>query len=389
MPIETDEPLQEMLTDGRISGITLDTNVFDGQRLNLKSSAMRIVTGLKDIPFPLVLSSTVLSEVRRHLAKGSEDSLRALKKAVGDALFAWDVEKPTRDELLTQVTSGRSPADAAIARLDGFLKEAGGEVVDDFKLVDTATVYGAYFDRRPPFKRGEKSEFPDALALNALEAAAAQRKTSFLVVSADGDWRDFCASSERLYLVTTLEKALDLINDAPVGLRKAVVDWFGEGQIGRVELATEVSKVIGGLDVDVSAYASFGEVATHAWAPEVETIGWPDEEDVDVIETEDVEDGTYRAIVSLPLVLTLRFSVELEFSHWDGVDRESVGMGGRTEEIERAEDARVTVTIDLHDIGKEEEDLLLVETELDLTSLHLDLGEVEMFEPEDYDRDFD
>lgn len=386
MPIETDERLKNLLTEGRITAITLDTNVFDGQRLNFRSPTMRILAGLKDAPFPLILSTAVASEVRRHLVKAMDDSIRGMKKAAGEAIFAWDVQQPTREELLEQLTGGRTPEEAAAARFQEFLKHNNCEVLDDFKLVDTATIYGAYFSRRAPFGRGEKTEFPDALALNALERAAVERATSFLVVSADGDWRDFCEASSRLFLVTKLEKALSLLNDVPVGLRKAVVNWFAEGQGGQVEVAAAISNSIEALDVDVNAYAHSGEVETHAWAAEVRDVAWPDEQDIDIIETEALDGGTYRAVVSLPVMVTLRFCVELNFSLWDSIDRESISMGGRTEEVDRDEEARVTVTIDLHDVGKGTEYLELVATEIDMTWLDLDLGEVDMFEPADYDR---
>lgn len=302
---------------------------------------MRTLASLKDIPFPLILSTTVAREVQ----------------------------------------------DAATARFEEFVKDNDCEVLEDFKLVDVATIYGAYFDRWPPFSRGEKSEFPDALALDALERTASERKTAILVVSEDGDWRDFCDASPRLYLVTKLEKALSLINDVPVGLRKAVVDWFADNQDGQVEVGAAISRLIEALDVDVNAYADSGEVETHAWAPEVRAIAWPHEEDVDIIETEALEDGAYRAVVSLPVVLTLRFNVELNFSLWDSVDRESISMGGRTEEVDRDEDARVTVTIDLREVGGDDQELDLVETEIGITSLGLDIGEVDVFEPENCDHE--
>ena len=34
MPIETDDRLKALLTEGRITALTLDTNIFDGQKLN-------------------------------------------------------------------------------------------------------------------------------------------------------------------------------------------------------------------------------------------------------------------------------------------------------------------------------------------------------------------
>lgn len=187
-----------------------------------------------------------------------------------------------------------------------------------------------------------------------------------------------------MFLATTLEKALSLINAAPVGLRKAIVDWLGAGREGQGTIAAAISAAIERLDVNTEAYARSGEVEVHAWAPQVQAIAWPDEDDVDVIETEALEGGLYRAVVSLPVTLTLGFGVELEFSVWDGVDRESIGMGGRTEEVERDEDARVTATIDLRNLGQDGEELDLVEVEVDITSLSVNFGEVDMFKPKDY-----
>jgi len=59
-------------------------------------------------------------------------------------------------------------------------------------------------------------------------------------------------------------------------------------------------------------------------------------------------------------------------------------MGGRTEEVERDEDARVTATIDLRNLGQDGEELDLVEVEVDITSLSVNFGEVDMFKPKDY-----
>ena len=385
MPIETDDRLKALLAQGHITAVTLDTNVFDGLRLNFRSPALRTIVNLRGLSFSFLLSSTVVREVQGHAEKAMEVALRAVKKAVGEALFAFDTTKPTRDELLDQIVDGHNPKNAASVRVDEFVKESGCEVLDDTSLVDVATVFGAYFDRLPPFSHGKKAEFPDALALQALDRVATDRRTGLLVVSEDGDWRAFCEQSQRLYLVTKVEKALSLINDAPLGLRKAIVAWLSDSHDGQAEIGSAVSNYVEGLDVDATANASSGEVEMHAWAAELRSIKWPVEADIDILSTETIEGGKLRAVVSLPVVLELRFGIELSFSVWDSIDKESVSMGGRTVEVDRDEDARVTVTIDLREIGEEDEEIELVETELDITSFDVELGEVDVFEPEDCD----
>lgn len=384
MPIVTDDKLKALLAEDRITAVTLDTNVFDGQQLNFNSAVLRAVASLKDRPFLLVLAGTVVREMRGHKEKAMEDALRTVKKGVGEVLFAFDTTKPTRDELLAQITGGCSPADAAVVRVDEFLKDSSCEVLRDTSLVDVATIFDAYFDRQPPFTHGKKTEFPDALALHALDRAASVRRTGFLVVSEDGDWEAFCEKSQVLYLVPKIQKALSLINDAPIGLRKAVIAWLGDEKRGQAEVRAEVSSHLERLDVDATAHASSGEVEVTAWAPEVRSIEWPNEADIDLIETRNIGDGRVRVVMTLPLFIELQFSVELNFSVWDSVDKESVGMGGRTVEVDRSEEARATVTLDVQRLGEEDEEIKLVDLEMDISGLNVDLGEVDVFEPEDY-----
>jgi hypothetical protein len=63
VPIVTDDRIKALLAEDRISALTLDTNVFDGQRLNLRSAVLKAVASLKDRPFLLLLSGTVVREM--------------------------------------------------------------------------------------------------------------------------------------------------------------------------------------------------------------------------------------------------------------------------------------------------------------------------------------
>ena len=67
-----------------------------------------------------------------------------------------------------------------------FLRAA--RVVDvPLNHTDTAAVFGAYFDRRPPFGDGKKkSEFPDAFIVAALDGWCREHREQMYVVSADG-----------------------------------------------------------------------------------------------------------------------------------------------------------------------------------------------------------
>lgn len=391
MPISTEDEILDLLRNQTISGLTIDTNIFDEKGLQLSASPLATVAILNNRPFDFVLSGTVAKEILSHLQKKAEDAFRTARKAIGEALYAFETVHPTRDQLLDQITGARTPTTASEARFEDYVQNTGCQILQDEDLVTTRELFAGYFGGHAPFGTGKKKdEFPDALALNALEATARGRGTSFLVVSKDGDWRKFCEQSQRLYLITELETALALLNDPPLVVRQSILGWLGENSDGRVDIRNELENVITRLDVDVNGYATSGELEAIPYGVELLDIEWSDDADVDIIETSDPdEEGVITAVLSMPLQLDLRVHVELSFSVWDSVDRESISIGGRSVEVDEQHYVRATVTVRLHNLGGEAQALEFESFEIDLNSIDIELGDVDVFDPEDYydDRD--
>ena len=386
MPLADDEQIKGLLADGSITAITVDTSIFDQKRLQLNSATMQSLAALKDKPFSFLLSGTVAKEVLSHLEKAALEALQAAKKTIGQALFAFETNQPTRDELLEQISGGRTAVQASKERWEKYIDDTGCEVLVDTDLVDTRTVYDAYFAGDPPFGSGrKKDEFPDALALNALERTAADRKTNILVVSQDGDWRAFCEKSKRLFIVPEIERALNFVTNAPLGLRKAITGWLSEGGEGIAEVRHHIGYNVEQIEFSVNGQATHGEVELSAWAGELQDIGWPDPSDIDIIDISATEEpNALRVVVSLPLSLVVRVMIEMSFSFWDGIDKESVGMGGRSTEVDEELYERATITVDVHDLGSEDEIIEFVESEIEAKYYEIELGELDVFEPEDY-----
>jgi hypothetical protein len=391
MPIVDEEALKQLLADGGITAISIDTSIFDQKQLNLNSASMQATARLKPLSFDYILSSTVAKEVENHLENAAQVALQKAKKEVGKALFAFDTEKPTRDEILDQITGGKSASDIAKERWNRYLAESGCKVIDDHSLVDTSTLFDAYFAGEPPFGTGrKKDEFPDALALNALERAAVERGTGILVVSKDGDWRAYCEKSENLYIVPEIEKALALIRNAPPVLKKAVHTWLVEERDGSEDVFPNIALRVENLEFSASAYPTFGEAEVFTWAGALQSIAWPREDEIDVIDFEDREEGQVaRLVLSMPLELVVRVMVELDFSVWDGIDKESVSMGGRCIEVDERITVRATITVDVYGIGTDDQEIIYMDSEIDDPNHEIELGEVDVFEPEDVWHDDD
>lgn len=386
MPILSENELLDLLRNQTISALTIDTNIFDEKGLQLGAAPLATVAILKNRPFDFLLSGTVAKEILGHLEKSAEEALRTARKAIGDALFAFETVRPTRDQLLDQITGAQTPNTAAQARFARYIRDTECSILSDEDLVTTKEIYDAYFNGHVPFGVGKKkNEFPDALALNALEATARIRETSFLVVSKDGDWRKFCEQSQRLYLMPELEAALALLNDPPLVVRQTILGWLAADSDGRAEIQNELEGTVNNLDVSVNGYATSGEMEAVPYSPELRNIQWADDADVDIIETSDPdEQGIVTAVVSLPLQIDFCVNIELQFSVWDSIDRESISMGGRMIEVDETHDIRATVTVRIHGLGDENQEIEFESCEIDLNNVDLELGDVEMFSPADY-----
>ena len=125
MPIVKDEKLKALLAEGRITAISIDTNIFDKKGLQLNSAILQAFAGLQDRRFSFVLSGTVAKEVLAHLEKAAADALKSAKKAIGQAIFAFDTKTPERDALLAQISGGRTAKEASAERWDKYVKDTG------------------------------------------------------------------------------------------------------------------------------------------------------------------------------------------------------------------------------------------------------------------------
>ena len=146
-----------------------------------------------------------------------------------------------------------------------------------------------------------------------------------------------------------------------------------------------MSSKVEAIEVEANAIPSIGQCELYAWAGELESIAWPREDEIDIIEFTSHEEGkVFRLIVSFPVVLFAKVPVEVSFSFWDSVDKELLPMGGRTIELDEEIVTEATITFDVKDQGTESEEIALVDVEISTKNYEVDLGEIDVFEPEDY-----
>lgn len=190
--------------------ISVDTCIYQQHGFRLESGQLRHLEQFSDTPGVVVMSDVVQHEVLAHMVAEAVKAKSKLKGALNDVRDHWPTAAgaPTPSDIL-----GTETAEVLTAvRLDAFLCRCGGEVINASVRVDIADLMKRYFQPSLPFERSgdKKHEFPDAVALMALENWAEEHNKPILLVSNDRGWQAFAEVSNRLSCVADLDEALEL-----------------------------------------------------------------------------------------------------------------------------------------------------------------------------------
>jgi hypothetical protein len=170
----------------KYDALTLDTNIFiaaDG--IHLEGGVLGQLRQFQQGNVSFILSDIVVREITRRLVAQAEKARELLANAVKNAAKHHLLADNKIDDLKVLHASTLAPNDAVGARLSAFL-EATGCYVEPSSNADMQEVLKRYFASEPPFEEGDrkKYEFPDAIALLSLEAAAKRDEEKILAVSA-------------------------------------------------------------------------------------------------------------------------------------------------------------------------------------------------------------
>lgn len=190
--------------------ISVDTCIYQQHGFRLESGQLRHLEQFSGTAGVVVISDVVQHEVLAHMVTEAVKAKSKLKGALQDVRDHWPTAAgaPTPSDIF-----GTETAEVVTTgRLDAFLLRCGGEVINASGRVDIADVMKRYFQPSVPFERSgdKKHEFPDAVALIALESWAEEHNKPVLLVSNDKGWQAFAEASDRLCCVAELDEALEL-----------------------------------------------------------------------------------------------------------------------------------------------------------------------------------
>lgn len=233
-------------------------------------------------------------------------------------------------------------------RMAGWLAGTRAEVLDVAMRVDMRTLFDRYFAAQAPFAESSKKkhEFPDAVALLALEHWADEHDAAVLVVSTDSDWQRFCAAHPRLFWTSNLGGALAAFQDesaqfAAQRLAETLVAGL-DAQLSKELLAAGQSfaRQIG-LGLDARSALDF----KWTYNVHVKAIRWPTTDGVlDECEAIDHRDG--KVVVWIKGMLQAKVPFYFTFSAQPSAGDATVTVGSSTMVFDEEIPCGILVTVD-------------------------------------------
>jgi hypothetical protein len=380
----TETEIKERIADGRISAITLDTSIFDGNGNRFEHGLLPKLNQFKNTPVEFILSDVVLAEVRNHVIRDALEAKSKTITALKEVSRAWQITNEQRDAALATLFGVEGGEQLAERRVNDFQDATECKKITSSHRVDVGRLLEDYFSSKPPFglSSSKKNEFPDAIALQALESWADEKNALILVVSKDGDWKKYCKDSARLVVVDDLALALSYFHQ--------------NADVACSRLALRLREGSLSIDDDLKDAVQFA-IERINFIPEVSSGYYFDAEidEVEITEIELQEDaysaGPFRVIdkpedewlvVEAVVTVTVAVSAYMTFSIYDSIDKDEVPIGGATPRTETSLTFKVLLTFE----GDLAADAALVDAEIETSNsnFYVDFGDVgPEWEPEE------
>ena len=240
-----------------------------------------------------------------------------------------------------------------------------------------------YFTNSAPFKEvgSKKNEFPDAIALLALEKWAIENNKEILAVSVDNDWKRF--SEERknnIDVVEDLARAIEVFQEQMDYALKGIVEEIKQDLSNNPN-----SKILESIREVISDKLVVSEInADAAYYYEIDDE-WVELNKISIL-TENselrvhiVDKGSDTITVNIACEVCCRVGATFDFSIWDSVDKEYIRLGSSQEIVEQVYETNVLVSLSGNFLNGLS-DMEIDDIEVDNTLGSVEMGEIQPFE---------
>ena len=312
-----------MTTEPEMFGaLSIDTQTIQKEGFRFDRGSLNLLRQFRGSSIQVILPSIVVNETLSHLEEAIRAARSALRKAVTDAeRFHLPLAIITSTDDLDKI----NPREIASAELEIYLKAIGAEAIGAGRA-DLEDIERRYFQTLPPFAgiNNKKHEFPDAIALSALDSWAKAKGKRVLAVSGDKEWAGY--DSGLIRVVQSISEALGILQQDPehranLFMTKSLNELLLRKSYPQAaEFARLLEQAVSVIDFDVEAES---DMAYDADYPDVKLKGYTFWEDFTLVKI-----SADEIVAELNTTVTVDVTVDITFSIYDSVDKDEVPMGG-------------------------------------------------------------
>jgi len=372
MPVISIDELKQSVVAGRVGAISIDTSIVERHQYGFEIGVLAKMSQFSRADTKHLALDIVLHEMRAHLMKEAALVRSQVTNALKPLGNSWGIDKDRREKAISILFGDQSGDARTQDRLQEFLNDSSATVLNCAELVSLSDVLLRFVETMPPFgnKEAKKHEFPDAIALLALEGWAIKNDTTVVAVSSDGDWRRFCLASDHVYYIDDLAHALSVFQAGADDAASLLKVMLRDGKIEDIDtiLLDAIGKQLDKIEIDFEAVSNWYYEAELDHVKVLSEI--PLANQIKAFDVVEYEDKMLVLQTSLKIDVTAHFVVS--FEHWDSIDREYMSMGSTTVEKTEALDLDLIITV-LFDNGS----ATIESVELLPASTTMDFGEIE------------
>lgn len=312
--------------------ITIDNATYKGEGYRFYEGLLAQMRQFKESPVKVLQTDIVHNEAINHIGQEISKTRSSIEQALRSANKQLKIKSEAIENARALLSVDGSEAEIAEARLEKYYDFIGAEKIDSGRYADLSRLMEMYFATEAPFETGKdkKNEFPDAIALLALEGWAEENEINIIAVSQDKGWKNYSEGSDRITLVSSLAEALEKFQ--PHNKVVSIISHIREDSLldGENHVLEEIEQAIinsvDGCDilVEASSYMHFEweDVSASYISHEL------DKDQNGLVKVRVVSINDEEIVLKVGATVEVEVEASFDFSVRDSIDKDYVGMGG-------------------------------------------------------------
>lgn len=360
--------------------ITIDNATFKGEGYKFYEGLLAQMRQFKESPVQVLQTDIVHNEAIKHIGQEISKTRSSIEQILRSANKQLKIKSDAIDNARALLSIDGDEAEIAEARLQKYYEYIGAEKIASEEYTDISILMEMYFSTEAPFETGKdkKNEFPDAIALLALEGWADENDVNVVAVSQDKGWKNYSENSDRITLVSSLAEALEKFQ--PHNKVASIIAHIREDSLlddnNHVlqEIEQAIINSIDGYDILVEAssymYFEWDDTSASYIAHELDN----DQEGLVKVRVVSINDEAI--VLKLGAMVEVEVEASFDFSVRDSIDKDYVGMGGNVCTTTESYHTDILLTL-TGDFSQDFDDIEVTEIEVLETIGYADFGEVE------------